>query len=173
MSFKIKNKKFINDNSYIKSFELLEDPISQNTLIRLNEFLSHNPLKHDLDPYNYRKLVCNLGSTSKKEVLSYLSNFVTNLGFQLIHEMQGEDHYRYFYSKEISLHLLVFNTKNKIRIESHIDVGIHKQTIQNHLTVIILSELHALLRKRFSTITAYVKYTTKLSFKKESPKLLI
>ena len=129
MSFKIKNKKFIKDNSSIKSFELLEDSISQNSLIRLNEFLSHNPLKHDLDPHNCRKLVCNLGSTSKKKILSYLSIFVTKLGFQLIHEMQGEDHYRYFYSKEISLHLMIFNTKNKIRIESHIDVGINKQTI--------------------------------------------
>ena len=133
MSFKIKDKKFIEDNSNIKSFELLEDTISQDTLIRLNEFLSHNPLKHDLDPHNYRKLVCNLGSTSKKKVLSFISKFVTKLGFQLIHEMQGEDRFRYFYSKEISLHLMIFNTRNKFRIESHIDVGVHKKTIQNQI----------------------------------------
>ncbi|HEC37511.1 hypothetical protein LCGC14_0975410 [marine sediment metagenome] len=106
----------------------------------------------------------------QKEIIDLL---VTKIGFQQIHEMQGEDRYRYFYRKEISLHLMIFNAKNKIRIESHIDVGIHKQTIQNQLTVTVLSELHALLQKKFSTISTYVKYTAKLSIKKGSPKLLI
>lgn len=167
MSFKVSDKANSKDLGGLKDIKLLEGGYSRKVFVRLKKLLSHNPLNHDLDPQKHRKLVCEFTQGSKKSVLNYLSYFLTNLGFQLLRKEQEEYLFRYFFTRNVSLHLTVFESFNKFTLRSHIDVGIHQKVIRNRVTTVIFSELRALLNRVFPHGIAYVKYMVPLEDKQE------
>ena len=159
MSFKTNDKENSKDFGIIKGIELLEDDYSKKAFMKIKQLLSHNPLDYNLDPHRHRKLICEFNRSSKKELLSYLTYFLTSLRFQLLRKEQEEYIFRYFFSRSVSLHLTIFKSFNKYTLIPHIDVGIHQKIVRNQVTIVLLSELRALLSHVFPHIIVYIKYT--------------
>jgi len=146
---------------YSKNKDIGEIQFLRTAQIHLKHLLSRDPLSFKEDLRHYRKLVWNVEKSSNSKDVSLIFFFLSGLGFTQFPEANSYYKFRYFFPKNISLHVIIHEKNYGYTIKAHIDLKVHTKTATNELTFELLSSLSFFLRKECPRTTNYIK--TRLS----------